>query len=302
MPYYVAAPVPTAPNLNVAPILGAMSNANQQMSEAGKIIAGSVKDMGQQFQDKQDAEFYSQVNQYANDPVALAQAMQNGSINTRGVSQQALNDYTNKARDIAATYAVNREAQEKNYLNNQYMQHKDLLLQAQAAASKGDLEGAQKIYASAIERGMDPRVLKDFDPLSGYSTLQQLELAKQRNAIANAGLGLQGARLQYLQNKDAAQGLVNMYLMSKGGNVKEIGDIGLIPNLKELTKFGEKYGYSKGVIDMANRAIAGTFLGNGTSSVDVSAPQNTGKQAQSTPNPYEIYGLSADDVKALIGE
>ncbi len=174
-----------APNMRDANML--MSDAMDRQGIGGAMIAKSLGNIGQDIQNRRDAEYYAQMNQYANDPLGMAQALQSGAINQNGVSQDALQRGREYLSSAATNWKNNTETERTQYIQDQYKQHKYTLDAIFAAGQSGN-EGA---YNSAVQQfikdGGDVQVLKDLG----------LNYTKQQLALDAARLGL--AREQHEQ-------------------------------------------------------------------------------------------------------
>jgi len=143
-----------APNMRDANIL--MSDAMNRQAMGGAIMAKALGDISTDIQNRRDAEYYAQMNQYANDPLGMAQALQNGAINQNGVSQTALQKGREYLSSAATNWKNNIDTAHTDMLNQQRQKYSSEVLDYKNALANNDLARATQIKNSVMSQ--DPSV------------------------------------------------------------------------------------------------------------------------------------------------
>jgi hypothetical protein len=162
-----------------------MNDAMKQQMLGGLMLGKAFTEGGQILQDRRDADYYSQLNQYANDPLGMAQALQDGTINSSGISDaasKATAEYFNKA---ATNWKSNTETEKAQYIQDQYRQHKGTLDAIYSAGQSGNEAAYNAGIQQFIKNGGDVQVLKD---LGLNYDKQKAEAALMGARAAMAGL------------------------------------------------------------------------------------------------------------------
>ncbi len=162
------------------------SAANRLWSDAMKMqllgssmISGAFTDAGNVAQARRDADYYNQLSQYANDPIGMAQALQNGTINSSGISNTAAKDTRDYLTSAATNWSSNTKTADEEFLRQQNEQfspevqlYKDLMKQGKSAE-------AAKVANGAIGRGANARI---FTEAPNY-TLDQVRASTWATAV-----------------------------------------------------------------------------------------------------------------------
>lgn len=173
-----------APNMRDANML--MSDAMDRQGIGGAMIAKSLGNIGQDIQNRRDAEYYAQMNQYANDPLGMAQALQSGAINQNGVSQAALQRGREYLSSAATNWKNNIDTAHTDMLNKQKVQYANQIKQYNEFLANGDLASAQKVRASVLAN--DPTVSSEvFDGNLSFAR-QQADAAIMSAVTGRLGL------------------------------------------------------------------------------------------------------------------
>lgn len=218
-----------APNMRDANML--MSDAMDRQGIGGAMIAKSLGNIGQDIQNRRDAEYYAQMNQYANDPLGMAQALQNGAINQNGVSQDALQRGREYLSSAASNWSNNINTAHTDMLNKQRVQYANQIKQYNEFLANGDLASAQRVRASVLAN--DPTVSSEvFDG--------NLSFARQHaNAmLMNAATGRRG----YITGraKDIGDAIYNKMLYDAGGDPNTLRE--KLQNPYEVRKYYDAFG------------------------------------------------------------
>lgn len=173
-----------APNMRDANVL--MSDAMNRQAMGGAIMAKALGDISTDIQNRRDAEYFNQMNQYANDPLGMAQALQNGTINQNGVSQDALQKGREYLSSAAANWSNNINTAHTDMLNQQRQKYSSEVLDYKNALANNDLARATQIKNSVMSQ--DPSVSSEiFDGNLSFDKAKADAMLMQARA-AMAGL------------------------------------------------------------------------------------------------------------------
>lgn len=173
-----------APNMRDANVL--MSDAMNRQAMGGAIMAKALGDISTDIQNRRDAEYYAQMNQYANDPLGMAQALQNGAINQNGVSQTALQKGREYLSSAATNWKNNIDTAHTDILNQQRQKYSSEVLDYKNALANNDLARATQIKNSVMSQ--DPSVSSEiFDGNLSFDKMKADAMMMQARA-AMAGL------------------------------------------------------------------------------------------------------------------
>ena len=244
-----------APNMRDANML--MSDAMDRQGIGGAMIAKSLGNIGQDIQNRRDAKYLAQLNQYGNDPIAMENALRDGSISQAGVSKDTLEKGSTYLTNASKNALQNYLLADTKYMNDEYAKYSGDLSKIMAAGETSDKAG----YTQGINNFKGNfRLLKGL----GYT-----DDTAARASMAQVGL----AGRQYedkLDDADALSLVTTLVNWSKdlSGNVrfKElIGPNGTLSSqaLAKLQTYVKSGKYRPTAIPKAIRLLESNYTGFG---------------------------------------
>lgn len=192
MPYSVGGSTLSPVEDKSASYLSALSDATQNMNNSLKDLAKLPGDYLNYMQDDADARYVAALNKYSNDPTGLANALQNGEIDTSNVRAETLGKTQDTLSNIHQNYNV-------GYLQNRVQNYNDFLDNpanmavidaGQQAAYHGDIKGVNSALEQLQKMGAPSELFREYT--SKWNA--QPELDKQEDlAISKSGVGAQWA-------------------------------------------------------------------------------------------------------------
>lgn len=180
----------TLPQINDNSIsaLDAVSKAYDSMNSGMEKLANLPFIGRKMVQDNADARYSAALNKFSNDPEGLAEALNNGDIDTTDVTANTLNQTQERLNAIGSNYT-------RNYLQNRAENFNNYL----------DTQGGKDLLTatSLAQQGKDISALRNNAnaPAEAIELWQRLNPQSQKNEEDK--LALERANIAYAQNKDA---------------------------------------------------------------------------------------------------